>query len=353
MTRQLIKPRDDLRQDTVMEQVFRLVNGLLKANVQTRHRGLQVRTYNVVPFTPCVGLVEWVDNTISIGDYLTKSGSGAHHRYAKKNQKWLQTSDIQRYLMDASTTKRGKSLKASGAKNLMERYQEVTDDFHPVFRHFFYENFLDPCEWFHRRIAYTRSVAVNSIVGYVVGLGDRHCQNILIDRTSAELVHIDLGVAFDQGRVLKTPEIVPFRLTRDIVDGMGITGVEGVFRRCCEETMRVLRDNKEMLLTVLEVFLHDPLYKWALSPEKMHKLRPKEVISSLPSEFDHRPSDLEIKHSKENSDAQRAIFSVKQKLQGIEFGRTLGVEGQIKTLINEARDPNNLHKMFVGWAAWV
>lgn len=68
-------------------------------------------------------------------------------------------------------------------------------------------------------------------MGYVVGLGDRHVQNILIDLQTAELVHIDLGVAFEQGRILPTPETVPFRLTRDIVDGMGISGVEGVFRR--------------------------------------------------------------------------------------------------------------------------
>lgn len=30
-------------------------------------------------------------------------------------------------------------------------------------------------------------------------------------------------------------------------------GVEGVMRRCCEETMRVLRANKEALLTLIEV----------------------------------------------------------------------------------------------------
>lgn len=56
-------------------------------------------------------------------------------------------------------------------------------------------------------------------------------QNILIDTQTAELIHIDLGVAFEQGRILPTPETVPFRLTRDIVDGMGVMGVEGVFRR--------------------------------------------------------------------------------------------------------------------------
>jgi len=82
----------------------------------------------------------------------------------------------------------------------------------------------------------------------MVGLGDRHNNNILLDKASAEVVHIDLGVvcdrdlllflvfaffgccvdcllkAFDMGKVLKTPEIVPFRLTRDTVDGFGVTG---------------------------------------------------------------------------------------------------------------------------------
>ena len=60
--------------------------------------------------------------------------------------------------------------------------------------------------------------------GYIIGLGDRHSHNILLDRKTAEVVHIDLGVAFEQGRFLNTPELVPFRLTSNIVDGMGATG---------------------------------------------------------------------------------------------------------------------------------
>lgn len=39
-------------------------------------------------------------------------------------------------------------------------------------------------------------------------------QNILLDKRSAEVVHIDLGIAFEQGRFLNTPELVPFRLTQ-------------------------------------------------------------------------------------------------------------------------------------------
>ncbi len=43
-----------------------------------------------------------------------------------------------------------------------------------------------------------RSVAVANIVGYVVGIGDRHPHNVMLDCTSAEVIHIDFGVAFEQ-----------------------------------------------------------------------------------------------------------------------------------------------------------
>ena len=62
-----------------------------------------------------------------------------------------------------------------------------------------------------------------------------------------------LGVAFEQGKLLPTPETIPFRLTRDIVDGMGVIGIEGVFRRCCEKTLGVMRDSQEAIMTIVEV----------------------------------------------------------------------------------------------------
>ena len=54
---------------------------------------------------------------------------------------------------------------------------------------------------------------------------------------------------------------------------MGITGVEGVFRRCSEETLKVLRARHDELLTILEVLLYDPLYRWALDPLKALRLQ--------------------------------------------------------------------------------
>ena len=73
----------------------------------------------------------------------------------------------------------------------------------------------------------------------------------MIDRSTGEPIHIDLGVAFDQGKRLAIPETVPFRLTRDIVDGFGVTGVEGMFKKSCEHTLRVLRTNKEHIISIL------------------------------------------------------------------------------------------------------
>lgn len=116
----------------------------------------------------------------------------------------------------------------------LRRYDEICAHFHPVFHHFLLEHFPEPAVWFERRLAYTRSVAVNSMVGYVLGIGDRHTQNILVDKTTAEFVHIDFGVIFGQGRFLKIPELVPFRLTRDVVDAMGILGVEGKCVQCLD-----------------------------------------------------------------------------------------------------------------------
>ena len=51
-----------------------------------------------------------------------------------------------------------------------------------------------------------------------------------------------------QGETFDYPEIVPFRLTHNMVDAMGPMGYEGVFRRACEVTLRVMRDERDPLM---------------------------------------------------------------------------------------------------------
>ncbi|XP_078431049.1 serine/Threonine-kinase ATM-like protein isoform X2 [Wolffia australiana] len=331
--RQLAKSgNDDLRQDAVMEQFFGLVNSFLQGNRGTWKRRLKIRTYKVIPFTPSAGVLEWVNQTVPLGEYLIGSSrnGGAHKRYRKGDWSFMQCREHM-----------------TNEKDKRKGFQRVYENFRPVLHHFFLERFLLPSNWFEKRLAYTRSVAASSMVGYIVGLGDRHSMNILIDQSTAEVVHIDLGVAFEQGLMLKTPERVPFRLTRDIVDGMGVTGVEGVFRRCCEETLSVMRTNKEALLTIVEVFIHDPLYKWALSPLKALR-RQEESEEDTESSLEDSQDGWEG-----NKDAARALFRVKQKLDGYEDAEMRSVQGQVQQLIQDAIDTERLCQMFPGWGAWM
>lgn len=331
--RQLAKSgNDDLRQDAVMEQFFGLVNTFLQRQRDTWKRRLRIRTYKVVPFTPSAGVVEWVDCTVPLGEYLLGSmrNGGAHGRYGIGDWSFPQCREYM-----------------ASEKDKRKAFLRVCDNFRPVMHYFFLERFMQPADWFVRRLSYTRSVAASSMVGYIVGLGDRHSMNILIDEVTAEVVHIDLGVAFEQGLMLKTPERVPFRLTRDIIDGMGVTGVEGVFRRCCEETVCVMRTNKEALLTIIEVFIHDPLYKWALSPLKALQ-RQKEIYDDVDSCLESSQDAYEG-----NKDAARATLRVKQKLDGYEGGEMRSVQGQVQQLIQDAIDVDRLCQMFPGWGAWL
>eukprot|EP01135_Chromosphaera_perkinsii_P001799 Nk52_evm68s210 gene=Nk52_evmTU68s210 len=337
--KQLVK-KEDMRQDAVMKQVFDIVNRLLNKEESTKMRDLSVRTYKIIPLTQRTGILEWVKDTVPIGTYLVSGKkSAAHNRY--RPQDWTSQQCRKRLVEPlAGETKQG-------------AYAKIVQNFKPVFRFFFFERFPNPSMWFKKRLSYTRSTAASSFAGYIVGLGDRHVQNILIDLKTAELIHIDLGIAFEQGKLLPTPERVPFRLTRDIVDGFGISGVDGVFRSCSEEVMKVLRSNEGTLLTILEVFLHDPLYKWTISPAKVLLKennnmilddRGKEIIS-----FKEKVPES-MKHNKQ---AARVMIRLKQKLQGIEESVPLTISGQVNRLIQEARNEQYLSQMFPGWQPYV
>lgn len=334
--RQLVKGgRDDLRQDAVMQQFFRICNAFLQEAKATASRNLSIRTYFALPFSPSSGVLEWIDHTDSLFKFIS-NGNIQFERMAHSVQHKL--ADVQRQGKDTENIKYKKKIFDECVKELGE----------PRMRKVFLRRFPDPGRWFEARLTYTRSVAVNSMAGHIIGLGDRHLTNILISKESAEVIHIDLGIAFEQGRLLPTPERVPFRLTRNMVDGMGATGVEGVMRRCCEETLRVLEKHKDPILTVLSVFIHDPLYNWALTYDRATKRQ--DDSTNIHLDFDDKVGDLEG-----NVDANRTLLRIQHKLEGIVGGDTTarGVEGQVQYLMSEAMDPLNLCRMYRGWQAHI
>ena len=94
-------------------------------------------------------------------------------------------------------------------------------------------------------------------------------------------MHVDFSCLFDKGLDLELPELVPFRCTQNMVDGLGVSGVEGVFLSVCEIVLDILRSNRETLMTVLETFVHDPLVEWTKQRTYAHQEDPQLFSRSI------------------------------------------------------------------------
>jgi phosphatidylinositol kinase/protein kinase (PI-3 family) len=128
--------------------------------------------------------------------------------------------------------------------------------------------------WLNRRTNYSRSLAVMSIVGYILGLGDRHPSNLMMSRKTGKIIHIDFGDCFEVAMKRdKFPEKVPFRLTRMLVKALEVSGIEGTFRIISEKVMELLRNNNDSLLAILGSFLYDPLISFRLMIPMIVKMK--------------------------------------------------------------------------------
>lgn len=194
------------------------------------------------------------------------------------------------------------------------------------------------------------------------------------------MIHVDFGFVFEQGKVgsrshrvgsacvlhpnifvcavilqrLLTPETVPFRLTRNVIDGMGPLGIEGTFTKAAEATMSVMKQNANGLLTILSAIVSDPLYKWSLSK------RANRIPLEQHGEEDDRQSNAVAANALDgvenrNEVAAHAIARIHEKLLGYEDGTSgeqQSVESQVQLLIDMSRNPDNLCVMYPGWAPW-
>lgn len=53
-----------------------------------------------------------------------------------------------------------------------------------------------------------------------------------------------------------------------LINAMEVTGIDGNYRMTCERVMKVLRENKDSVMAVLEAFVYDPLLNWWLMEGK-------------------------------------------------------------------------------------
>ena len=240
-----------------------------------------------------------------------------------------------------------------------------------------------------------------SMVGYILGLGDRHMRNIMLDRISGNIFHIDFGDCFE---VAMKKERVPFRLTRMLVKALEVSGIEGMYKFTCENVMRVLRQNKDSLIQLLTAFVHDPLISFRLliplimkkhnqfdinlKKEKSDENFEKNISNIRNSKninvndnlnLIHKFSDDKMEKNEEGFEKRRkgkierqlylqfeenevesdnlnkiAILVLKRiidKLQGTDFGEDdiLSINQQVERLINQATSHENLCQNYIGW----
>ena len=247
----LLKGHEDLRQDERVMQFFSLVNSLLLNDPETFRRNLAIQRFAVIPLSTNSGLIGWVPHSDTLHALIKD------YREKKKILLNIEHRIMQRMTPDYD------HLPLMNKVEVFEHSLEQTqgDDLAKLLL------LKSPSSevWFERRTNFTRSLAVMSMVGYVLGLGDRHPSNLLLDKNNGKILHIDFGDCFEVAMTReKFPEKIPFRLTRMLIKAMEVTGIEGTYRCTCESVMLVLRNNKDSLLAVLEAFVYDPLLNWRL-----------------------------------------------------------------------------------------
>ncbi|XP_067098811.1 serine/threonine-protein kinase ATR [Osmerus mordax] len=320
----MCKPKDDLRKDCRLMEFNCLINKCLRKDAESRRRELHIRTYAVIPLNEECGIVEWVNNTAGLRNILLK--------LYKERGISMSGKELRRMVLH----------KTAAFEEKLSVHKELCSRHPPVFYEWFLRIFPDPTTWYSSRSAYCRSTAVMSMVGYILGLGDRHGENILFDSLTGECVHVDFNCLFNRGETFDVPEVVPFRLTQNMVHAMGPMGTEGLFRQACEVTLRLMRDQREPLMSVLKTFLHDPLVEWSKS-------------SRGPATKNQASETGEIVNEK----AKTHVCEIEQRLQGViksrnkVLGLPLSIEGHAHYLIQEATDKKLLCLMYLGWGPYL
>ncbi|KAK7686283.1 hypothetical protein QCA50_010507 [Cerrena zonata] len=349
----VLKGHEDLRQDERVMQLFSLVNNLLAVDTNCFKRRLHIQRFPVTPLAPNAGLLGWVKDSdtlhVLIRDYRDSRKVLLNIEYRLmlqmapdyENLILLQKIEVFEYALENTT---GQDLyRVLWLKSMSSEH------------------------WLERRATYTRSLAVNSMVGHILGLGDRHPSNLMLGSKTGKVVHIDFGDCFEVAMHReKFPEKIPFRLTRMLTHAMEVSGIEGSFRNTCEISMGVLRENKESLMAVLEAFVYDPLINWRLMQADVVDGRKSDVARGAELRATAYPQGPTRKLKADENDIlneaqevrnERALFvynRVQSKLTGRDFGteQPLAVAAQVDKLILQATSIENLCQCFSGWCAF-
>ncbi|KAH8361282.1 hypothetical protein KR200_005272 [Drosophila serrata] len=279
----LFKGMEDLHLDERIMQFLSISNAIMACRSDAPGNGCyRAHHYSVIPLGPQSGLISWVDGVTPLFALYKKwqqrqppqvssktgagggpgAGANATRRFTDLYYSKLSPL-LAKHNLQVSDPRRQWPISAL-RQVLAELSQETPGD---LLARELWCQAANAAEWRQSVRRYARCMSVMSMIGYVIGLGDRHLDNVLINLGSGNIVHIDYNVCFEKGRTLRIPEKVPFRLTQNLVHALGITGIEGSFRLGCEYVLKVMRKERETLLTLLEAFVYDPLVDWTINDD--------------------------------------------------------------------------------------
>ncbi|XP_029343349.1 DNA-dependent protein kinase catalytic subunit isoform X1 [Acyrthosiphon pisum] len=264
----LIKFGEDLRQDQRIQQLHKVINDALSNNAYCCDRKLSVLTYIVFPISTKLGMIEWINNTVTLKDLICESFPGGKESGIKQLQskvvehyRWLSEKSISsnKMVVYAEATINNNSM-VTVAK-FKQLVQSIPDD---ILR----KSLLNLCycaeTYICLRSKFITSFSVLSICHWLLGIGDRHLDNTIVSTKTGFCIGIDFNFAFHTATSIQViPELIPFRMSPHIVSLMTPLNLTGFIRETMVHTLKTLVDNRDMLLSVMQVFINDPSADWA------------------------------------------------------------------------------------------
>ena len=239
----LFKGLEDLHLDERIMQFLGIVNSMFSKTNKSEFPHYRALNYTVTPLGPRSGLISWVEGATPLFTLYKKwQQREAIYIASKQQQQKPQQQSIkqQNQILRPSElfyTKLNPLLKDKGIKNFSEHRSEcpisilrkvleelIKDTPSDLLSKELWCNSSTPGNWWKTIQVYSRSTAVMSIIGYVIGLGDRHLDNVLVNLDTGELAHIDYNICFEKGHNLRVPEKVPFRMTQNLQNALGLSG---------------------------------------------------------------------------------------------------------------------------------
>ena len=229
----LLKGHEDLRQDERVMQLFGLMNACLANNRATNRMELKIVRYSVLPLSNNSGLIGWVENCDTLNQLV---------------KMYRESADIKLNVEHRMLMAKAPNYEKMPHIHKVSAFKQVLDETQGVdIAKMLWLKSKTADMWIERRTNYTKSLALTSMAGYILGLGDRHPSNLMLDRVSGRIIHIDFGDCFEVAMSRsKFPETVPFRLTRMLVKAMEVSGIEGTYRQTCHKVCQhfVAKTNK-------------------------------------------------------------------------------------------------------------